>query len=149
MNVSTPIFEERLLPSRSVLFALVLSGPMVLLAALPFGTPLASTLAILVPVALVAGAVLLSPAITIDEDLKCGRFKIPLSAVSGAEGFSGEEARLQRGPQLDARARLAIRGDIDSVVKVVLADPLDPTPYVLVSTRRPEKLVAALSANRS
>lgn len=148
MNVPTPIFEERLNPSTSVVLALSLSGPMMLLAALPFGLPLAMTLAIVVPIALISGAFYIAPRILVGKALERGKFKIPLEAISSAESFTGEEARLQRGPKLDARARLAIRGDIDPVVKVNLSDPLDPTPYVLISTRRPEELVAALGADR-
>ena len=49
----------------------------------------------------------------------------------------------ERGPSLDARAWLSIRGWVDPVVKVTLADEKDPTPYWLVSTRRPEDLKAA------
>ena len=148
MKVPTPIFEERLSPSVSVVLALSLSGPMMLLAALPFGLTLALTLAITVPIALIAGAFYLAPKIVVSGDLQRGKFKIPLAVISSAEMFTGEEARLERGPRLDARARLAIRGDIDPVVKVNLSDQQDPTPYVLISTRKPDQLVAALSANR-
>lgn len=142
------IFDERLIPSRSVLMALSLSGPMVLLAALPFGLELSLTLGIAVPISLIAMAVWLSPRIQVDSQLRIGKFTLPLEIISSAEGFEGEAARLQRGPSLDARARLAIRGDIDQVVKIKLNDPLDPTPYILVSTRRPGELVSALSADR-
>jgi hypothetical protein len=145
MNV---IFEERLIPSRSVLLALSLSGPMVLLAALPFGLELSLSLAIIVPIVLISLAVTLSPKIEIKDSMRIGKFDLPLEIISHAEGFEGEAARLERGPKLDARARLAIRGDIDQVVKIFLNDPLDPTPYILVSTRRPGELVSALSANR-
>ena len=34
-------------------------------------------------------------------------------------------------------------------VRVPLTDPADPTPYWLVSTRHPARLVAALDAARS
>lgn len=149
MKVPTPIFEERLNPSISVVLALSLSGPMMLLAALPFGLQLAITLAIAVPIALIAGAFYLAPKIAVSSHLQRGRFRIPLEIISSAEVFRGEEARLERGPRLDARARLAIRGDIDPVVKVNLSDRLDPTPYILISTRKPDQLVAALGANRT
>ena len=149
MNVSKPIFEERLNPSLSMIIALSMSGPMVLLASLPFGAPLAFTLLFAVPLVLVAGAFYLAPVIRVSETFSRGSFEVPLDALGSAEIFFGEEARLERGPRLDARAKLAIRGDIDSVVKVLVVDPEDPTPYLLVSTRRPEELVAALRADRS
>jgi hypothetical protein len=149
MNVPMPIFEERLNPSLSIVLALSMSGPMVLLAALPFGPVLAFTLAFAVPLVLIAGAFYLAPVIRVTESLSRGSFEIPLDALGDAAIFSGEEARLERGPRLDARAKLAIRGDLDQVVKVVVSDPQDPTPYILISTRRPEDLVAALRANRA
>jgi hypothetical protein len=149
MNVPKPIFEERLTPSVSIILALSLSGPMVLLAALPFGPVLAFTLAVLVPISLILGAFAIAPVIRIDESFTRGRITLPLGILGTAEIFKGEEARLERGPTLDARARLAIRGDIDPVVKIQINDELDPTPYLLVSTRKPEELVAALSADRS
>ena len=149
MKVPKPIFEERLSPSTSVILALALSGPMVLLSALPFGTNLAFTLAVLVPIALIAGSFALSPVIRVDEAFSRGKMSIPLSALGNAEVFTKEAARLERGPKLDARARLAIRGDIDAVVKIEVVDPMDPTPYILVSTRKPVELVAALSADRA
>ena len=40
---------------------------------------------------------------------------------------------------------MCIRGWIDPVVRIEIADPSDRTPYWLASTRRPDKLVAALS----
>ncbi len=149
MNVSKPIFEERLSPSLSVLLALSMSGPMVLLAALPFGPGLATTLMILVPAGLIFGAFALSPTIRIDSNFSRGRIRLPIEILGAAEIYRGEEARLERGPGLNARARLAIRGDVDPVVKIQINDAEDPTPYILVSTRRPEELVAALRADRS
>jgi hypothetical protein len=149
MNVPKPIFEERLSPSWSVIIALSMSGPMVLLSALPFGPTLAFTLAFAVPLALILGAFYLSPMIVVNENFSRGKFEIPLSALGGGEVFRAEQARLERGPRLDANAKLAIRGDIDPVVKISVIDPQDPTPYILVSTRRPDELVAALRADRT
>ena len=149
MNVPKPIFEERLNPSWSVIIALSLSGPMVLLSALPFGSALAFTLAICVPILLVVGAFWLAPVIRISTTLCVGSISVPIDALGAAEVFGGDSARLERGPRLDARARLAIRGDVDQVVKIQIVDPADPTPYLLVSTRRSSELVAALGADRS
>ena len=52
--------------------------------------------------------------------------------------------RQAHGPRLDARAYLCLRGWIPTGVRIALADPQDPTPYWLLSTRRPEALAAAL-----
>lgn len=59
--------------------------------------------------------------------------------------FHDEEARLVKGPKLSPAAILLLRGDIGPVVKIEIADPQDPTPYLLLSSRRARELVRALS----
>jgi hypothetical protein len=65
--------------------------------------------------------------------------------VGDTEAFSGDEARLERGQRLDARAWLLIRGWVDPVVRVQLVDERDPTPYWLISTRRPAAVIEAIA----
>lgn len=83
-----------------------------------------------------------------DAGLTAGRARLPLTAIGVAEAFTGEAARVARGRDLDPRAFTAIRGYAGGVVRVRVTDPADPTPYWLVSTRRPERLVAVLEAAR-
>ncbi len=71
--------------------------------------------------------------------LVAGRARLPLPNVGEATGYTGTEATQQRGPKLDARAWLVIRGWISPVVKVDVLDASDPTPYWLVSTRHPRR----------
>ena len=54
--------------------------------------------------------------------------------------------RQELGPRLDARAYVCLRAWARTGVHVVLEDPQDPTPYWLVSTRRPQDLAQALRA---
>ncbi|MBV8930471.1 MAG: DUF3093 domain-containing protein, partial [Mycobacteriaceae bacterium] len=61
--------------------------------------------------------------------------EIPRSAKSAALGR-----------QLDPAAFVLHRAWIGPMVLVVLDDPDDPTPYWLVSTRRPNEVLAALRA---
>lgn len=83
-----------------------------------------------------------------DTELIAGRARLPIEVVGRMTGYRGADARAQRGTRLDARAWLCIRGWIDPVVKIELDDPDDPTPYWLVSTRRPEALIDAIDAAR-
>jgi hypothetical protein len=62
------------------------------------------------------------------------------------EVLDAERMRQARGPDLDARAYLCLRGWIATGVLVELRDTEDPTPYWLVSSRRPAELAAAISA---
>jgi Protein of unknown function (DUF3093) len=91
-----------------------------------------------------------SPRIEVtDAMLVAGRARLPLPNVGNAQGFTGTDATQQRGPKLDARAWLVIRGWISPVVKIDVNDESDPTPYWLVSTRHPADLVAALAKAKS
>jgi hypothetical protein len=56
--------------------------------------------------------------------------------------------RAARGPELDARAYLCLRGWIAGGVRVPVLDPQDPAPYWLVSSRRPGELAEAVRRGR-
>lgn len=140
-------FRERLWPAPWLFIATALVIPASLLVFLPIST----TAGIIVAIVLYAGCVALlllgSPVIEVtDTTFTAGKARLPLDVVSGAAASTGAQARQERGPGLDARAFLVIRGWVDPVVRVTLDDPTDPTPYWLVSTRRPDELVAALGA---
>jgi hypothetical protein len=148
--VQTLQFEERLYPSIGMYLAFSLLSPMVLLAAAPFGWTLAITLGSITLIAALVLASVLSPMIVVDGDrLLAGKFSVPLSVIGIASEIAAENLRSELGPSLDARAQLMIRGDLKTAVKIEIADENDPTPYLIVSTRRPSELVSALRANRA
>ena len=142
-------FMERLTPSAWMFAASALLIPGGLLVFLPVSLPVAIVAAVGFFTAACAALLITAPVIEVDADmLRAGRARLPLRLVSDAVAFRGEEARAERGVRLDARAYLSIRGWVDPVVRVELADPDDPTPYWLVSTRRPDALVEAIRAGR-
>ena len=139
-------FRERLWPAPWLFFATALVIPASFLVFLPISVPAGIATAI----GLYLGCLILlfvaSPVIEVtDGELHAGRARLPLSVVATAEGFNGADATMQRGQKLDARAWLLIRGWVSPVAKVSLDDANDPTPYWLLSTRRPAELVAALT----
>lgn len=111
--------------------------------------PLSWTLGIVVGVALYVGCIALYavagvPVEVTAESFRAGRATIERRFISGATAFTGPDATAERGPRLDARAFLLLRGGVDGLVRVELSDPADPTPYWLVSTRNPDLLVSKL-----
>ncbi len=58
--------------------------------------------------------------------------------------LDAEEARAWRTHRADPRAFMLLRSYVPTAVRVPVTDPQDPTPYVYVSTRAPERLAAAL-----
>ena len=140
-------YRERLWPAPWLFMGTALVIPASLLVFLPIN----ATVGVVVAIVLYAGCVgmllLASPTVAVtDSTFVAGRARLPLSAMGDVTGFSGEQAQLERGQRLDARAWLLIRGWVSPVVRVQITDPLDPTPYWIVSTRHPEALVSALTA---
>ncbi len=76
--------------------------------------------------------------------LHAGRAHVPLALTGEVEELDTPAMRQANGPGLDARAFLCIRGWIHTGVRVALDDPKDPTPYWLLSSRRPEQLAQAI-----
>lgn len=143
----TVLFTEKLWPSAWVwLVAAGLAGAGILVFA-PI-SPAAGFTAAAVLFAIQAALLILStPAVTVTgRTLQVGRAVIERRLLGPAEAFRKEEATAERGTRLNGLAYLCIRGWIDPVVRIDINDPSDPTPYWLTSTRRPEELVAALSA---
>jgi hypothetical protein len=81
-----------------------------------------------------------------DGELRAGRAHIEARHIGTATPLDAEQARRTAGVDADARAYLLLRPYLKRAVKVEITDPADPAPYWLVSTRRPEELVAALKA---
>lgn len=144
------VFEERLLPAPTTYLALSLSGPMVALAALPFGFDLALALGIAVPTLLLGMATYFAPKISLtDSELQAGSFRIPREIIGEVWVLDQQATRFERGPGLNANARMLLQGDIGTMIKLEIVDPTDPTPYLLISTRRANQLASALRADRA
>src|SRR3954447_6381628 len=76
---------------------------------------------------------------------RAGRAQIPVDLLAMPEALDAEAARRAAGVEADARAYLLLRPYLSRAVRVQVVDPEDPTPYWLVSTRRPRTLAAVLS----
>ena len=76
---------------------------------------------------------------------RAGRAHIEGHHLGAVEALDAEQTRRTAGPEADARAYLVLRPYLKRAVKVQITDPADPTPYWLVSSRRPEELAGALS----
>ncbi len=89
------------------------------------------------------GSVLL----VVDETgVQVGRARLDPAHVGTAEALGPAQMRERLGPGADARAWLLTRPYVDRGVALAVVDPADPTPYWLVSSRRPEAFVAAVEA---
>lgn len=73
---------------------------------------------------------------------------LPLRYVSGAVALDARTLRLVVGREGDPAAYVSIRPWVGPGVQVWLDDEDDPTPYWVVSSRHPDRLVEVLRARR-
>jgi hypothetical protein len=143
------VYRERLMPTPWMYIFIALVIPATLLVFLPISAPVGVAVALLLYLGAIGSLIYTAPVIEVSGgELRAGRAHIPVSLLGDPVGFAAEEATLERGPRLDARAYLCIRGWVKPVVRVPVEDPADPAPYWLVSTRTPEKLIAAIDRSQ-
>jgi hypothetical protein len=73
---------------------------------------------------------------------------IPLADISGAVALNAQTLRLVVGREGDPAAFISIRPWIGPGLQLWLDDPEDPTPYWVVSSRRPQQVVDLVRAAR-
>ncbi|MFG2030205.1 DUF3093 domain-containing protein [Streptomyces sp. NPDC048825] len=151
MQLSASPYEERLTAPRTWWLVCFLVGVSMALILLPFGVlPLLGGLAGGTAVAAVVASSYGSVRIrVVGDSLIAGDAKIPVSALGQAHVLDAEETRAWRTYKADPRAFLLLRAYIPTALRVEVTDPSDPTPYLYLSTREPERLAAALDAARA
>jgi hypothetical protein len=77
-------------------------------------------------------------------ELRVDDAHIPRRFLLAAEELAGEEKRRALSVELDPVAFVVQRPWVRGTVRIYLDDPDDPTPYWVVSSRRPQALLAAL-----
>ncbi|KUL72995.1 MULTISPECIES: DUF3093 domain-containing protein [unclassified Streptomyces] len=151
MQLSATPYEERLTAPRSWWLVSFLVGLSLALILLPFGTlpmlvGLAGGTAAAAVVASSYGSVRIR---VVGDALIAGDARIPVRALGEAQILDREEARAWRTYKADTRAFLLLRAYIPTALRVEVTDPEDPTPYLYLSTREPERLADAIRTARA
>lgn len=76
-----------------------------------------------------------------------GSARIPVHLLSAPEPLDAEGMRAAMGPELNSTAFVCHRMWVRTGLRVSVADPADPTPFWLVSTRHPDRLAEVLVAS--
>jgi hypothetical protein len=84
-----------------------------------------------------------------DGVLTAGRAHIDVAHLGEVTVLGPDAARMLAGRDADARAYLLLRPYLRRAVRVDIADPADPAPYWLLSSRRPERLAGAVREARA
>jgi hypothetical protein len=85
--------------------------------------------------------------VTVDDgvaELRAGRAHLPVTVISRSAQIPASAKSAALGRQLDPAAFVQHRAWVGPLVLAVLDDPDDPTPYWLVSTRHPDRVLSAL-----
>lgn len=80
--------------------------------------------------------------------LTAGRASLPLSAAGEVTALDRQQTRALRGPHADPAAFILIRPYLREAVYLEVTDPARGTPYWLLATRYPDRLVAAIGRSR-
>jgi hypothetical protein len=146
MTATTLIFHERLLPGPGGWLGTVGLGAIAAIALWPVHSVTAVAVGLLVCVGSAVALAVSSPVVEVSDGvLRAGAARIPVALLGAAQALDVAAMRHELGPGLDARAYVCLRAWARTGVRVSVDDPADPTPYWLVSTRRPELLVKALT----
>jgi hypothetical protein len=81
-----------------------------------------------------------------DGELRIRGAHIPLTDISGAVALDAETLRRVVGREGDPAAFVSIRPWIGPGVQLWVDDPEDPTPYWVVSSRHPQRIVEIVRA---
>lgn len=138
-------YRERLSPSLWLLVTAAVAGPMVALSFTPLGSLLALLLGAAAALLLILTLMTASPMVRVTGTvLHAGAAHIDVRWLGSGIALTGEEARAARGTALPARGWHLIRGGIDGVVMIQNTDPDDPVTSWTISTRTPDRLLAAI-----
>ncbi len=149
MSTPSTRYRESLTPAPWVFLSTALVMPASLLVFLPISLTAGISVALGLYAAIVVLLLATTPRIEVDDtELRAGRARLPLAVISEVRTATGADATRERGVDLDARAWMLIRGWIPGLVRIDLDDPQDPTPYWLISSRRPGELAAAIEGAR-
>jgi hypothetical protein len=138
-------YTERVLPKWTSFLPVLGVFPAIWLTLLPINEA-AGVIAGVVSTALIALVMIAKSAkISISaQSLEVATASIERKHISGVEVISKGEAFAARGRELDPRAWFHFQGSVETLVRVKISDPADPTPYWLFSTRRPEDVKKVL-----
>jgi hypothetical protein len=134
-------YTERVLPKWTSFLPVLGVFPAIWLTLLPINEAAGVIAGVVSTVVIALAMIAKSATISISSDsLQVSTASIERKHISGVEVISKGDAFAARGRELDPRAWFHFQGSVETLVRVKISDPADPTPYWLFSTRRPEQV---------
>lgn len=142
------LFHERVSPNFGTFLAFTALVPATTLVSEPFDYRIGLTIGILIVLSAWAALYSFSPTLRVTQTkFAAGPASIDRKHISGVEVIGKDRIFHERGPGLNPAAYRLFQGTVQKAVKVKINDPLDPTPYWIISTRKPEALKKVLEAS--
>jgi hypothetical protein len=143
----TTLYREFQIANLNSFLPNLLIAPAVWLVFAPIDDQIGLVTSIVLTLASIAIRIFTTRTIAVTSDsLRIGNAVIPRKALGKAVSVSAQDQFTERGSNLDSRAFLALKSGLPGLVKIEVTDDEDPTPYMLISTRRASELVELLNA---
>ena len=136
-----------MLPNMGTFVAVSALLPAVTLVSEPFDFRVGIILGSALVLAIWAALFFLAPVIRVGKTtLSVGRASIPRQMVGKIDEITKDQIFQERGPRLDPAAYKVFQGTVKTAIKIEIKDSNDPTPYWIISTRKPSQLATVLRA---
>lgn len=143
----TTLYREFQIANVSSFLPNLLVAPAVWLVFAPINDQIGLVSSIVLTLASIAIRIVTTRTIEVTPiSLRIGNALIPRKALGKAVSVATQDQFTERGSNLDSRAFLALKSGLPGLVKIEVTDDEDPTPYLLISTRRAGELVDLLNA---
>jgi len=141
------VYRERVRPNLGTFIAVATLLPAVTLVSEPFDYRIGIAVGLILVMSIWAALFFLAPVIQVGSShLSVARAKIPRNLLGNIEEIAKDQIFSERGPKLDPAAHKVFQGTVKTAIKITVNDPNDPTPYWIISTRKPAQLAEVLRA---
>ena len=141
------VYRERVRPNLGTFIAVATLLPAVTLVSEPFDYRIGIAVGLILVMSIWAALFFLAPVIQVGSShLTVARAKIPRDLLGKIEEIGKDQIFSERGPKLEPAAYKVFQGTVKTAIKITVNDPNDPTPYWIISTRKPAQLAEVLRA---
>ena len=141
------LYQERVSPNLVTFAAVALLIPAVALVSEPFYFRIGLVIGPLLVLGIWAALYFFSPVISVGKRfLTVGAATIPRTLLGKITEIPKDQIFHERGPALNPAAYKVFQGTVKTAIKIAIKDPADPTPYWIISTRKPNQLATVLRA---
>jgi hypothetical protein len=139
------LYQERVVPNFGTFAAVFALLPSMAIISEPFDIRIGLAIGVVVVLSIWTMLIFRAPKIQVSiEELRVGKVVISRNLIDQPQVITKAEIFMERGPKLDPAAHKVFQGSVKTAIKIPIADPEDPTPYWLISTRNPNELARLL-----